>query len=57
MPNFEVVVRATITKTMIIEAETEEDAKEEAHADFCVLNDGTDENYSQETVSCSIVKE
>ena len=51
MPEYNIVVRATITKSIIVKADNEADAIEAAHARFTTEYDG-DERYNQETVSC-----
>lgn len=50
MKIFDVVVRATVTKTVRVEAENEEDAYVFANESFSVLNDGSDEDYTQEAI-------
>ena len=50
---YEVTIRATVTKTYCVEAETEADAIEQAHEGFSILNDDAPEDYNQETVSVS----
>jgi hypothetical protein len=47
---YEVTIRATVTKTLSVEAKDERCAEETAHEQFSVLNDGVDENYDQETL-------
>tara|TARA_R110002012_G_scaffold64687_6_gene169971 strand:- start:1319 stop:1492 length:174 start_codon:yes stop_codon:yes gene_type:complete len=49
MKTYEVTIRATITKTLFVEAKDSKSAAEEAHETFSVLNDGP-EYYTQETV-------
>lgn len=50
-----VTVRATVTKTYVVEADNEDDAADEAHEIFSVLpEDDVQENYEQETVSVSL---
>jgi hypothetical protein len=51
MKTYEVTIRATITKDVLVEAEDENKAAEQAHEEFSVLNDGSDENYKQETLN------
>lgn len=48
MKKFEVTIRATITKTITIEAESKDEAIELAHGEFDVNNDDNDENYKQD---------
>lgn len=50
MQTFNVVIRATITKTISVEAETQDEAEVLAHETFSVLCDEEDESYEQETV-------
>jgi hypothetical protein len=57
MKNYEVVIRATITKTYVVKAESEAEATATAHDIFSVLNDGTDEDYDQDVVSVQIAEE
>ena len=57
MRKYEVVIRATVTKTYVVEAENEDDATDTAHDIFSVLNDGTDEDYDQDVVSVQIAEE
>jgi|TARA_B110000908_G_scaffold163859_1_gene211002 hypothetical protein len=50
MKVYEVTIRATVTKTLSVEAWNHTSAEEAAHEQFSVLNDGVDENYNQETL-------
>ena len=50
MKIYEVTIRATVTKTLSVEAWNRTSAEEAAHEQFSVLNDGVDENYDQETL-------
>jgi len=50
MKTYDVTIVARIYKTIRVEAENEDKAYEEAHEQFSVLNDGTDERYEQETL-------
>ena len=50
MKTYRVTIRATVTKTLTVKAENEDDAYVAAHEDFSVLNTGEDENYTQETL-------
>ena len=45
MKKYEVIIRATVTKTLHVEADNEEDAVMMAHEEFDVANDHNDENY------------
>jgi hypothetical protein len=48
---YEVTIRATVTKTYTMNAQTEDEAVEDAHNIFSILNDDTPEDYDQETVN------
>lgn len=50
MKIFDVLVRATVIKTVRVEAENEEDAYVFANESFSVLNDGSEEDYTQEAI-------
>ena len=50
MKTYRVTIRATVTKTLTVEAENEDDAYEVASDGFSVLCDGDDENYEQDLV-------
>lgn len=51
MPKYNVIIRATITKTETVEAESESAAIRQAHGQFTTDHDGP-ENYDQETLNC-----
>jgi hypothetical protein len=58
MPKFDVTIRAVITKTYEVEAETQQLAEEEAHSIFSVLNEsGVSENYEQDTTDVELLCE
>ena len=58
MPKFDVTIRAVITKTYEVEAETQELAEQEAHEIFSVLNEsGISENYEQDTTDVELLNE
>ena len=58
MPKFDVTIRAVITKTYEVEADSQELAEEEAHSIFSVLNEtGISENYEQDTVDTQLLCE
>ena len=57
MKEYDVTITATITKTIRVEADTEEEATDTAHQIFTVQSDGTPEKYDQDTVLCEEVKE
>lgn len=50
MKTYEVIIKATVCKTLTVQAEDAGDAYVEAHEQFSVLPDG-DERYEQETLS------
>lgn len=52
MKSFDIKLKATVTKTMTIEAGTEEEAIEIAHSTFSVLNTDSPEDYDEDLVSC-----
>ena len=51
MKNFEVTIKAVITKTYNVQADDRDTAYELAHEKFSVLNDDTPEHYEQETIN------
>lgn len=52
MKKYNVTIKATVTKTYEVEAETEDQAREEAHGIFSVISeDGIPENYEEDTLS------
>ena len=51
MKDWEVTIRATVIKTYTVTAENEEDAIEQGHMEFSVLNDDIPEDYNQETIT------
>ena len=57
MKTYDVTIRATIYKTIRVEAENENDAYVEAHEVFSVLNDDTPEQYKQDSVGIEEVQE
>lgn len=57
MKKYEIVIQAKITKTVIIFADSEQEAAEAAHSEFSVLEDGVPENYEQDTLSIAEIKE
>jgi type IV secretory pathway VirD2 relaxase len=57
MPTYDVKITARVTKTIRVEADTEEEATEQAHQEFTVApEDGIDEKYDQETESIKIAE-
>lgn len=51
MKTFVVVVRATVTKTMNIVAENDDEAAKVAQETFTVAEDDCDENYEQDILT------
>lgn len=57
MKTYEVTIRATIYKTLTVEAENEDEAYEAAHEQFSVLPEpGVYERYDEETVEIKEVR-
>lgn len=56
MKIYDVTIRATVYKTIRVEAEDEDDAYVAAHEEFSVLNDGVPERYEEETVEVKEVR-
>lgn len=56
MKTYNVIVRAIITKTMVIKAENEDDAIQTAQDTFTVQEDGNYENYDQEILDAEEVQ-
>lgn len=51
MQNWRVTIKATVVKTLEVEADTEDAAVEEAHSLFSVLpEEGCKEDYDEETL-------
>ena len=53
---YKVVIRATLVKTVTVEALDEAAAIDAAHQEFSVLNTGEDEDYEQETLGVREVR-
>lgn len=53
---YEVVIRATVTKTIQVTAEDEAEALEIAHAEFTTECDG-DEDYTEDTIRIDCIGE
>ena len=51
MNTYNVTIRATVTKTLIIEADSADEAHATAHDIFTTDCDEADEDYEQETLS------
>jgi len=50
MNTYEVMIRATITKSIVVDAINQDEAEEQAHQVFTVTCDQLDEKYEQETI-------
>ncbi len=50
MNTYEVEIRATITKSVVVDAINQDKAEEQAHEMFSVLNDDSDERYTQDVI-------
>ena len=50
MKEYHVTIRATVTKTLTVEAANVDEAEETAHQEFSILNDDSPEKYEQETL-------
>lgn len=52
MPKYEVTIKATVQKTIKVEADNEDEAQEAARGMFTTTcEEGEDENYDEETIS------
>lgn len=51
MKTYSITIRATVTKTLHVEADNEQDAIEMAHEEFSVENDHNDENYEEDLLN------
>jgi hypothetical protein len=56
MKTYEVTIRATVTKTLKVEAKDADTANIIAREEFSVLNTGDDEDYDEETLDIQEVK-
>lgn len=57
MPIFDVTIQATVTKTIRVEADNDQQATEQAHQIFTVEPDQLDEEkYDEQCLSCKEVK-
>lgn len=56
MKTYDVTIRATITKTIRVEAADIEDAIVDAHEDFTVADCNFHEDYDEETIRIEEVK-
>ena len=56
MPKYDVTIRAIITKTYTVEADTENEAISNVHETFTVQADDTPENYEQDVLSIKKAK-
>lgn len=50
MKTYNITIRATVTKTLQVQASSRAEAIETANDAFDVAEDHTDENYEQETI-------
>ncbi len=57
MKTYDIKIKATITKTVRVKAENEDEAYVAAHESFSVLEDGNPEHYTQETLDIYEVEE
>ena len=48
--SYEVFIKATITKSIVVDAINKDEAEEQAHEMFSVLNDDYDQQYDQQTI-------
>lgn len=49
---YAITVEATIRKTLVVEADSEQAAIEQAHAEFDIMGDGNgDEHYDEQTIA------
>lgn len=51
MKTYEVTIRATVTKTLTVEADSADEAVDQAHAEFTTVCDGGDEDYSEDILN------
>lgn len=56
LKQYDVTIKATVTKTYRVDAKDEDEATEEAHGVFSVLNDDVPEDYNEETLDVEEVK-
>ncbi len=56
MTTYDVEIKATVRKVVRVDGTNEQEAIEEAHSVFNVLEDGTDEWYEEEVLSITEVK-
>jgi hypothetical protein len=57
MDSYEVMIKATITKSVVVDASNIQEAEELAHQMFSATCDGPDEKYEQETIgSTQLIK-
>ena len=52
MKTWDVKIRATVIKTIRVDAETEEEAINDAHSNFTVASNDGDEDYDEAMESC-----
>lgn len=51
MKTYDVTVRATVTKTLRVIADTEDEAREFAHGEFSTTPDDAPEKYDEEIIN------
>ena len=56
MKTYAITIRATVTKTITVEADNEDDAMEQANELFSVLCDDIEEDYHEEVIGFEEVK-
>lgn len=57
MSKFAITIRATVTKTIVVDAESQAEAIAEAHDLFTVqCEEGVDEDYNEETIDVERIK-
>lgn len=57
MPTYDVTIRATVTKTIRVEADTEHEASDLAHGAFTTDCDGSGERYEEQCLDVTTVAE
>ena len=57
MKLYNVMIKATVRKTITVEAGDEKSAVEQAHEMFTVASDGDPEHYEEDTVSVTEAEE
>ena len=57
MKTYAITIRATVTKTITVEADNEDDAMEQANELFSVRCDDIEEDYHEEVIDFEEIKE